>query len=84
MKIDHPIDPHAPLTGPDRRSSEFEVQFRLDAKRPKSPRMFFRDRVYQSRMNVTARATKAERWCQEMVVYVEVRYCRNAGKALYR
>ncbi|XP_043190160.1 integrin alpha-PS2-like isoform X1 [Amphibalanus amphitrite] len=56
--------------GVDKRA-EFEVQFRLDARRPKSPRMFFVDRVNQARMNVTTRAIYGEQWCYETTVFVE-------------
>ncbi|XP_037075479.1 LOW QUALITY PROTEIN: integrin alpha-PS2-like [Pollicipes pollicipes] len=56
--------------GADKRA-EFEVEFRLDARRPKSPRMFLRDRPGASSMNVTARAARGAQWCHEVVTFVE-------------
>ena len=48
------------------------MELRLDARRPKSSRLFFLEHVGTSRLNITARADREERWCHERYVYIEV------------
>jgi hypothetical protein len=51
---------------------DFEVQFVLDAKKPKSPRMFLLLELGRNVMNYTLRLAKDTRSCRSFTVYIKV------------
>jgi hypothetical protein len=51
---------------------DFEVQFVLDAKKPKSPRMFLLSELGRNIMNYTLRLEKDTRFCRSFTVYIKV------------
>ena len=56
---------------------DFEVQFVLDAKKPKSPRMFLLSELGRNIMNHTWRLAKDTRSCRSINVYIKVRSVCN-------
>jgi len=56
---------------------DFEVQFVLDAKKPKSPRMFLLSELGRSIMNYTLRLAKDTHSCRSFTVYIKVRNVCN-------
>jgi len=53
-------------------SQDFEVQFVLDTKKPKSPRMFLLSALGRNIMNYTLRLAKDTRSCRSFTVYIKV------------
>ncbi|KAF4525253.1 hypothetical protein B566_EDAN012788 [Ephemera danica] len=58
------------------RRLDFEVQFVLDAKKPKSPRMFFLDKEGRNTMNQTLRLNKGSLVCRNVNVYIKAIFYR--------
>ena len=56
---------------------DFEVQFLLDTKKPKSPRMFLFNEPGHNVMNYTLRLAKDARSCRRFTVYIKVRNVCN-------
>jgi hypothetical protein len=51
---------------------DFDVQFVLDTKKPKSPRMFLLSQLGRNIMNYTLQLNKDTRFCRSFVVYIKV------------
>jgi hypothetical protein len=59
-------------------AQDFEVQFVLDAKKPKSPRMFLLSEAGRNVVNYTLRLDKDLSFCKSFPVYIKVCYiCRK-------
>jgi hypothetical protein len=56
---------------------DFDVQFVLDAKKPKSPRMFLLSDAGRNIMNYTLRLDKDSLFCRGFPVYIKVRNVYN-------
>lgn len=52
--------------------TDFEVQFVLDSKKTKSPRMFFLSNENRSVVNKSIKLTKGQKLCENMFVFLKV------------